>query len=83
MGLDGEHAEAAELQHEDGDEEQDEERSVGAFVDHGVLNFADPEISEEAVDLDEAEETKHVRLRERQTGQKVSPSVLTKKILRF
>ena len=83
MGLDSEHAEAAELQHENGDEEQDEQRRVCTFLDDCVFDFADPEISKQAVDLDEAEETEHVCLREWKTGQKVGPSVLTKEVFGF
>ena len=71
---------AAELQHEDAQQEQCQECAAGAIPDEDSADLLDAELAQQTEDADEPEDTQDLGLRERQAGEQVRPTELAEEV---
>ena len=81
VGLEAEEDETAELEHDDGDEEQHEQCAAGLVLDQAADDVLGPVVPQQPVHLHQSEQAQDLRLLEGQGREEVGPAPVAEEVV--
>ena len=79
--LDSEDLQAAEFEHEDAHQQQDQEGTAGTVLDEAARDVPDAEVAQQTVHAEQTEDAQELELREGQAREQVGPTVPSEEVL--